>query len=176
MPHISRFQLQDSARSGFTQKKISLVKDVGLLVGGDEKDTPPPSKRSLGGEGESSGDPRLTTGFTVAGIATPSGLDNPVVYVTTAGITATFTHPWMRVAGSNSAIDITANPQVTRGTQSQVLTLECVGSAITLDHGNGLNLMGSTRFVMQSGATISLMYQSGATVWSEVSRTPFGGI
>ena len=78
MATISRFQLQDSHRDGFTRKKRSLVKDGAWKVGADELDTPPPSKRPLGGEGDVAQGAALTTNdFEVGDLVTPAGYDNP---------------------------------------------------------------------------------------------------
>lgn len=183
MARVSRFKLRDSERSGFTFKESQLRRDGGVLVGPDEYDQPPPSRQSLGGEGEVSGDPRNRDGY-VLGATTAQA--TTVYYITAAGgISATFrdpnatssedriTLPWMQIAGSNGAINITADPQITAGRDRQALTLECVGSNITLEDGTGLALMGDRPFTMTSGSIITFLYDTGGTgVWSETSRTP----
>jgi len=47
-----RFRKSTSDRSGFDYKKREMVKDGSSWVGPDEKDDPPPSRFSLGGEGD----------------------------------------------------------------------------------------------------------------------------
>lgn len=173
MPHISRFKRRNSDRSGFKFFEIELVKDGPWKVSQDEYDTPPPSKKSLGGEGDVSlGEIRDSS----ESLDIPTGLDNPVHFITAAaGITPDFNHPFMYVTGSNSDITLSANPQIVRGIEGQVLTLVGVGSSITVDNGTGLNLMGSNRFIITSGATLGLIYTSGGSVWNETFRTYYGG-
>lgn len=172
MPHISRFKKRVSDRSGFYYYELSMVKDGPFKIGTDEFDTPPPSKIPLGGEGDTSqGAMRSGADFSsISDTDIPSGFENPTVSVTAAGGITPNTHPFMLVTGSNVAVDITANPQIARGQQGDILTLWCVDSSITLDNGTGLNLMGSSRFVMTSGSVISFFFTSGGNVWNETSR------
>lgn len=176
MSHVSRFKRRDSDRSGFTFWELELKKDAPWLVHPDEYDTPSPSKKSLGGEGDISGSPRVsaTSAFFVADTAVPTDVDNPVVYVTAAGGITPSTHPFMLVTGSNVNVDITANPQITRGKEGQVLTLFCTDSRITLDHGTGLNMLGSAGYAMRSGDISVFFYHTGGTVWDETSRQRAG--
>ena len=106
---------------------------------------------------------------------TVNGLGNPEIYISAAGITATFTNPFMLVSGSNQAVTITANPRISSATQDAILTLWCVDSGITLQNGNGLAMMGSSTFNMTSGSVISFIFNTGATastnVWQETSRS-----
>lgn len=174
MPRISRFKRKASDRSGFYHYEIGLIKDGAYKVAPDEYDTPPPSKIPLGGEGDvAQGDMRSNSIFTIGNTATPSGYDNPTVYITAAGgIIASTTHPWMRITGSNNAVTISANPQITRGVQGQVLTLQCVDSTITLSHGTGVNLLGSApTLVLYSGQVATFYYSTGGTVWNETSHS-----
>ena len=171
MARVSRFKQRDSERSGFTALERELVKDKGRWVHPEELDAPPPSKRSLGGEGEiAQGQMRISTATTI-----PTEAENPTAYITAAGGITPNPHPYMRIAGSNAAVTITANPQIVAGKQSQVLTIFCVGSDVTLSHGTGFNLMGSSGFVMRSGAILNLMYGTADNVWQETSRLSYGG-
>lgn len=178
MAHISRFKKRASDRSGFYYYELGMVKQGPWKVGADEYDIPPPSKTPLGGEGDiAQGEQRPNSDFSsISTTDTPSGSDNPVVFITAAGGITPGTHPFMRIAGSNQAIDVTANPQIVRGIQSQQLALLCVGSSITLDNGTGLALMGSSRFIMNSGDVITFIYDTGNSVWWETSRQRGGGI
>lgn len=173
MPHVSRFRKRRSDRSGFDYYETQLVKDKGLWLTPEELDQPPPSKRSLGGEGDvTATGTRANSTFTVANAeTTPTELDNPTVYITAAGgITATKTHPWMQVTGSNAAVNISANPQISAGRERDVLTLRGVGSNITLENGAGLSMMGSVPFVLESGRTITFYYSTANNAWNETSR------
>ena len=173
MDRISRFKLRDSDRSGFTFKEQSLIKDGTWKVGAGERDTPPPSKLSLGGEGDASlGDALTANSFGVVQITSPpAAYDHPITYITAAGgITPSFVHPWMYVVGSLDTITVTANPQVGVGTEDKQLTLYGVGSSIRLSHGTGLILTGSAPMVLDSGDILTLMYSTGDTAWIETSR------
>ena len=177
MSRSYRFKVKDSDRSGFKYKQRELVKDGSFWVHPDELDEPAPSKISLGGEGDISGDTRSNSSFITTGTANILPVyDHPTFYITAAGgITPDFNHSYMRVTGSNSAVTITANPRIGSGTQSQHLTLFCTDSQITINHGNGVNLMASQNLVLQSGGIATFIYTSGGSVWNETSRTPRGG-
>ena len=172
-PRSQRFRKATSDRSGFDLKKINLIKDGGVMVSPAEFDTPPPSKIPLGGEGEISGEAR-DSDFTIENTAVVN--DNPEVFITAAGgITPAasirpMTHPFMRVTGSNAAINITADPQIVRGQQGDILSLLCTDFGITLDHGDGLNMMASAGFIMQSADIITFFYSTSNTAWNETSR------
>ena len=149
-----------------------MMKDGQLIVLPDEYDAPPPSKKSLGGEGDiSAGEARIGADFSsITETDIPTEVSNPVVYVTAAGGITPNPHPFMRLTGSNNAVTISADPQIVRGRQNQVLTLMGVGSDITIQNGTGLATMASAPFVISSGSVITFMYQSGGTVWQETSR------
>lgn len=176
MARISRFRKKDSERSGFTYKEQQLVLDEGVLVGPDEFDTPPPSKKSLGGEGE------VTPGNTRSDYEdyeTPDENQIKTQYVTTSGIRfdrksyessgETLPAGYFYIVGSNQEVNITANPQVSLGQQNDRLTLECVGSAVILENGSGLNLR--TIFRMDSGAILNLFFSATDNLWHETSRS-----
>ena len=170
MPHISRYKRRNDDRSGFKYYEIELVKDGPFKV--KQMDTPPPSRKSLGGEGDVSGEPRSNSDFSTSGTANILAVNQiPTTYVTAAGISPDFNHAGMYVTGSNASVDITADPQVVRGTEGQVLTLVGVGYPITFDNGTGLNLMGSAQFIMGSGGILGLIYTTGGSVWNETFRS-----
>ena len=174
MPRISRFKKRVSDRSGFDYFEIELVKEGPYKVGSSERDTPPPSRLPLGGEGDvSSSEIRSNSDFSsIATTNVPTGHDNPIVYITAAGgITPSTTHPWINISGSNAAVTITRNPQIIPGYQGQVLTLQGVGSGVTIAHGNGINMMGSLGSLqISSGIVITFVYTTGGSVWNEASR------
>ena len=176
MPHVSKFKKKSSDRSGFDFFEIGLVKDKTWKVSPDERDTPPPSKRSLGGEGDVSGSPRSNSQFaTQTGsslLDVPTEGENPIVYVVAANGVTPSTHPFMRISGSNATVDITADPQIARGREGQILSVICVDSGVRFDHGTGLNMVGSAGYMMRSGDVSVWMYHTGGTVWDEVSRSP----
>lgn len=168
MARHDRFKKKASDRSGFDYTKRELVKDGAYWVHPDERDEPPPSKLSLGGEGDiSRGDYFRSSTST----AIDAGHENPTFYITAAdGITPSYSHPYMRVTGSNSAITITADPRIAAGTEGKFLTLFCTDSSITMANGNGISLMGSATLRLNSGAIATFMFNTANNVWNETSR------
>lgn len=174
MAKIPRFQLYNDDRTGFTKKKVGLVKDGRWRVDGSELDMPPPSTKSLGGEGEiAQGALNPSDGFAITDLATAASLDNPVVAVTAAGgIQPSFVHPWMYVVGSNANVIVSANPQIAAGVEGDILGLVGAGSSVTLANGNGLSLVAGRPYRIDSGSILVLMYHTGASAaWYETSRT-----
>ena len=159
-----------------TARWLAGVKDGPWIVHGGERDQPPPSRRPLGGEGDVSGEPLADAGFALGVAATTASALNaiPTTYITAAGgIQPSFTFPWMRVSGSNAAVTVTAVPAIARGQQNQVLTLQCVDSAVTLSHGsaNAINFMDSRASLqMTSGLIVTFFFNTANQAWNEVSR------
>ena len=179
MAHLSRYKLRDSDRDGMTRREITLVKDGAFKVAGEEYDTPPPSKLSLGGQGDiSQGEALVANSFGITEItSTPLAYSNPITYITAAGgITASFAHPWMYVVGSLENINLTADPQITASVEDRQLTLYGVGSSITLEQGSGLVMAASAPMILDSGDLITFMYDTGDSVWIETSRNKGGGL
>ena len=168
MARSFRYKKRTSDFSGFDYLESEMVKEKGLWIGPDERDEPPPSKLSLGGEGEISRGEYFRVSSDIFTI--DASVDNPTVYVTADGGITPNLHPYMRVVGSNEAVNITANPQIAVGKEGQVLVLFGTGSSITLENGNGLALMGSSPFAINSGSVITFIYNSGNTAWNETSR------
>jgi hypothetical protein len=175
-----RFRKRDSDRSGFTHKEIELVKDKGKLVHPIEFDAPPPSDESLGGEGEAShGFTRNVSDNTIATVEAADENKLAVQVVTAAGGITTDERSYksgeplgfhqIQAAGAEATTDITADPQISAGRQSERMLVECVSNNIVLQDGNGLDLR--AQFNMDSGAMINLIYNSGNTVWVETSRS-----
>lgn len=163
-----RFRKRISDRSGFDYLEHEMIKEDGVWIGPDERDDPPPSKLSLGGEGDIS---RGTYFRDSTSTAIDADKENPTFYITAAaGINPTFSHPYMRVTGSNSAVTITANPRIVAGRESQVLTLFCTDSSITINNGNGVATMGSQNLRLDSGSVATFIFTTGANVWHETSR------
>ena len=168
MPRSNRFRKRTSDQSGFDYLEREMVKEKGLWIGPDERDEPPPSTKSLGGEGDiSRGDYFRSSTST----AIDADRENPTFYITAAaGITPNTTHPYMRVTGSNNAVTISANPRIAVGREGQVLTLFCTNSSITINNGNGVATMGSQNLRLDSGSVAVFMYSTGDSVWRETSR------
>ena len=173
MPRISRFKRRLDDRTGFKHWEIDLVKDGPWKVDGIEWDVPPPSKRSLGGEGDTSAvSLRSNSDATGASVIASSGTQLVVTYVdTTTTLSPLLVQSWMPVSGSLAAITLAQTPQIAAGQVRQVLTLQCVDSAITISDGSGVNLMGTTVIQLNSGSIITFTYDTGGSVWQETSRS-----
>ena len=170
MPNVSRFKRRNSDRSGFKHYEIDLIRDKGFLVAGNEFDTPPPSELPLGGEGDLSGDPRSSSDFTISNVNTAVP-DKPTYYITAAGgISADLSRAWMNVTGSNAAVTITSNPRISQGKESDILTLFCTDSQITIQNGNSVATVGSVPVVLTSGSYVTFIYNTSNTAWNETSR------
>lgn len=154
------------------------VLDQGLKVAPSGYDSPPPSKRSLGGEGDISGDPRPNSDFATASNVNviPPESANVVVSVNSSSSIAWNKEPVVLIAPALANQTMSVNPQVVPGTQSQQITLQCVGSNVTLLNGSGLTLY-TTRYLMRSGSLINLFYSQTDNTWHETSRgTLFGDL
>lgn len=168
MAKLNRFKKRTSDQSGFDYLEPEMIREKGFWIAPDERDEPPPSTKSLGGEGDiSRGDYFRSSTST----AIDSSRENPTFYITAAGgITPTYAHPYMRVTGSNQAVTITANPRIAVGAEGKVLTLFCTDSSITIQNGQGVSLMGSQNLVLTSGAVATFMYNTANNAWNETSR------
>lgn len=179
MAKKKRYLLRDSDRSGFTYLDIELVNDKGSLVGPDEFDMPPPSDRLYPGEGDiSPGDTRMF----YQSYTDPTAQAVHIQYVTAAGgINLFFTEDnsnfegtnsisgWFYIVGSNAAVAVTKNPQIVSANHGDQISLECIGSSITLSNGLGLRLYTNV-YTMNSGSQINLIYNATNGLWNETSR------
>lgn len=87
------------------------------------------------------------------------------------GITASQFCPLIYIV-NESAIDISANPQIAAGLfDGQLMTLvgQSDTNTLTLEDGNGLQLAGGSSFVMGAGDIIVLIYID--SLWREISRS-----
>jgi len=170
-----KYLLRDSDRSGFTHQNIELFLDNGVLVGGDEIDAPPPSNKMYPDEGGvSPGDVRsnptdysqqVATQVQYLAAASQINLNHQV---DNAGA-YTFNKSIVYVAGSNSTITLSSNPQIVASYQQDFLTLQGVGSSVILSNGRGLRLY-SSLLRLDSGSMVTFIYDSTGGVWCETSR------
>lgn len=172
---VSPYKKRLSDRSGFEYNQIEMVRDKGLLVGPDEFDSPPPNVQPIGGEGDIS--PGFVNPFYLS-------YTSNTVLVQTYYLTGLTSIPfltgydsdgeidtvdqWILVSGSNTAVTVSATPQVSAGQQNNQYTIQCVGSAVTLQNGNGLSLR--SIYKMNSGDILNLFYSQTDNLWHETSR------
>lgn len=185
-----RFKWWNSDRSGFqfgfqpiterpnayTRESGRPIKDRGSDVSPEEFDTPPLSKVSLGGEGDIGDGQRANSDFTTANAYIIPPESTKVIVYTSGQVVTWNTKPWVYVGGSNIHVTAVASPQVAQGSQSQQITLLCIGSNITFINGSGLTL-NTSRYVMSSGSILNLFYSSTDNTWHETSRgSQFGDL
>lgn len=92
--------------------------------------------------------------------------------VATAGIK--ITNNLMRIKSSTGApITITANPQISNGSDGQLLILEGLDNTATIQivNGSGLALAGGVAFVIGNNDTIRLIFNKNKGLWLELSRS-----
>ena len=172
-----RYLLRDSDRSGFTYRNVELVLDEGNLVGGDEFDAPPPSKKLFPAEGEvSPGDTRSDY----------TSYSNPVAtqpVVQTIGATDqikldkqtdnanqyTYIQSIAYVDGVTDGVAITSNPQVVASNHGDFLVVQGAGTSFVLRTGYGLRLY-TDIISMTSGRQLNLIYDATNSLWTETSR------
>lgn len=165
------FKPLTSYPNAYTRESGRPVLDKGLKVAPQEFDSPPPSKRSLGGEGDISGDVRANSDFATASnvYVIPPQSAKVIVSVNSSSSISWNTEPVVYIAPALANQTMAINPQVVPGTQSQQITLECVGSSVTLLNGSGLTLY-SARYKMDSGSLLNLFYSQTDNTWHETSR------
>ena len=140
-----KYKLRDSDRSGFTFKEIQLVKDKGSLVGPDEFDMPPPSNKPTGGEGITlNPDARInSTSYAPLNsrVTQLVNSSNGITFLSDSDSQGKFdtNNQWFYVAGKSLVTDIACNPQISRGYQNAILTVQCVSNRIILENSNGLD-------------------------------------
>lgn len=175
MAKQKRYRLRDSDRSGFTYREIELVKDKGSLVGPDEFDAPPPSNQSTGGEGDmdrsgirADWDSFDQVNFRPSQTVSPSGGITFNLIPDSAGKNDP-NNQWVYISGVSAQTVVTVNPQVSRGRQNSIMTIQCVSNSVVLRSGSGLAL--NRLFNMDSGAILNIIYNATDNLWHETSRS-----
>ena len=170
MPRISRFLKFTSNRSGFDGMRIGMVKDGPFIVNPDEYDQPPPSKLSLGGEGDRAVGQPANLAFVIASASAPTTDIRVQVLLASSQINPSTTDPWIRISGSGGSVDLTSNPQMTAGRQGQIQTIQCTSNNVTIDDGTGFDLGVQGVFNMGSGAVLTCVFTTANILWFEIYR------
>ena len=159
-----------SGPNAYTRESGRPTRDNNLEVAPSEFDSPPPSKKPLGGA-DVSGSPRGNSNFSTDSnvYVIPPESVNVVVSVTSSSSIAWNLQPVVLISGSLTNLTMAVNPQIVQGAQSQQITLQCVGSNITLLNGSGLTL-NTSQYRMTSGSLINLFYSATDNTWHETSR------
>lgn len=105
-----------------------------------------------------------------AGLSPVNGqIDEFRVSKGTARWFSNFDPPTSEYAPPPVAVDITKNPQISRGQQNSMLTLQSVGDPFILENGNGLSMR--SVFTMDSGSILNMIYNATDNLWYETSRS-----
>jgi len=172
------FQPVTSYPNAYTRESGKPVKDKNTVVAPSEFDSPPPSKKSLGGEGEigsgarADSDPATPSNAYVI----PPESQKVIAYVNSSSSIAWNNKPTVYIAGSNAAQVMSVNPQIVPGTQGLYIALECVGSSVTLRNGSGITVDFNQSFIkMDSGGIATLLFNATDNTWHMTSFNPTGG-
>lgn len=173
------FQPITSPPNAYTRESGKPVSDGGLKVSPTSFDTPPPSKQPLGGEGDISGDPRSNSDF-----ATPSNVyiippesTKVIVSVNSSTAIAWNDQPIVYITGALTNMTMSVNPQIVRGTQGQIISMQGVGSSVALVNGSGITVDFNQALVtMDSGDIGTFIYNATDSTWHMITFTKDGGL
>jgi len=167
----ARLQLYDCDRCGFTYKKITLVRQLGMLLCPGCTDNLSRIKKPR---------PRFFSPRDSSNTVTP--VNEPTIFSISAGTGIDFLGQsreytregsrrvfHMRIVGNGGAIDITAVPQIVEGLDGDILTLTGTSNTNTvkLEDSGTLALIGGLPAVLGDGDTITFVFNatsSGTTV------------
>ena len=167
------FQPLTSPPNAYGRESGRPVKDNGVMVSPDEYDQPPPSTKSLGGEGE------IGTGVRANAETTATPFDGliPVNY-----LISTSTIPWNQdnipvyVTGSLTTVTLGNNP-LSNGIHGLYISVQGVGSSVTINSGNGITIdFNKPSVVLDSGGIATLIYNATDSTWHITSFNAQGGI
>ncbi len=165
------FQPLTSPPNAYTRESGRPVRDNGIQVAPDEFDQPPPSTKPLGGEGEIGTGARANSNFAVDSnvYLVPQESTIPTVSVNSSTSVSWNTYQVVYIAGALAPQVMSVNPQVQLGQQNQQVCFMCVGSPITFINGSGL-VLHTSRYVMNSGSILNIIYNATDSLWYETSR------
>lgn len=155
------------------------VKDNGIQVCPSEYDQPPPSTKPLGG-------PEIGTGArNNSSFATDSNIYYippesviPVQYLTSSSkISWNQDNVPFYITGSMSNVTLGNNP-INSGIQGLYISLQGVGSSVTINSGNGVtfDFINTPSIKISSGTIVTLIYNSTDSTWHVTSVNNNGGL
>ena len=158
--------------NAYTREAGRPVRDHGIQVAPDEYDQPPPSNKPLGGEGE------IGTGARDNSQTTTAVNPIPVYYLTSSSkIPWTTENIPVLITGSNQAVTLGNNP-LNPGTPQLYISVQGVGSGVTINSGNGITFDFARRssLTIGSGSIATLIYNATDSTWHVTSFTAQGAI
>lgn len=171
------FQPITSKPNNYSRESGKPIDQAGLKVSPLSYDTPPPSKQSLGGEGDISGDPRPDSNPLPASDAfvIPPESRNVIVNVDSSSSISWNTQPIVYLFNTVN-LTMSVNPQIVPGQQGQLIAAQCVGSSITLKSGSGITFdFVASQLRMSSGGIVTLLYNATDSTWHVTSFNQYGG-
>lgn len=171
------FQPITSKPNAYSRESGKPLDQAGLKVAPLSYDTPPPSKKSLGGKGDVSGDPRANSNPSPASDAfiVPPESTRITVLVTSSSSIAWNNEPIVYLSTSVN-LTMAVNPQLLSGFQGQQIAIQCVNSSITLKSGSGITFdFSASQVKMNSGSIGTMLYNATDNTWHMTSFNPQGG-
>lgn len=165
------FQPLTSYPNDYSRESGRPVIDNGIQVAPDEFDQPPPSTKSLGGEGE------IGTGARSNSTDVNDSVPTKVQYLTSTSIIGwNYDNSPIYISGSNSTVTLGTIP-LAIGPNGTYISLYCVGSSVTINSGNGItfDFINRPSIRMNSGGIITLISNATDSTWHITSFNPTGG-
>lgn len=159
--------------NAYTRESGRPVRDNGIQVAPDEYDQPPPSNKPLGGEGEIGTGARENS-TDVYDVENPI----PIYYLSSSSkIPWTTDNIPVLITGSNQAVTLGNNP-LNPGTPQLYISIQGVGSGVTINSGNGITFDFERRpsLTINSGSIATLIYNATDSTWHVTSFNPQGAI
>jgi len=164
--------------NAYTREAGRPVYDNGILVAPDEYDQPPPSQKPLGGEGEIGTGARANSNPAVDAdvyIVPPESLIGVQYLTASTKVGWTYDNVPTYITGSNQAVTLDANP-LNPGTHNLYISLQGVGSSVTINSGNGITIdFNKPSVTLGSGGVATLIYNATDSTWHITSFNPQGG-
>jgi len=82
-------------------------------------------------------------------------------------------NPFSMTEAGETIVDISKNPQIAAGEKhGELLTIHHITNLpkLQITNGRGVSLMGGGKYIMGSGDTLTLVYQTDNSIWQETSR------
>lgn len=166
------FQPLTSAPNEYSRESGRPVSDKGVLVSPDEYDTPPPSTKSLGGQGE------IGSGARANSTDVNDAVPTQVQYLTSLSqIAWNYDNAPFYVTGSNQAVTLGNNP-LALGPDGTYISVMGVGFGVTINSGNGItfDFINRPSIKLNSGSIATLISNASDSTWHVTSFNPNGGL
>ena len=163
-----------SRPNDYTREAGRPVRDNGIQVAPDEFDTPLPSTKSLGGEGEIGTGARANS--TDVNDIPPESVTRVQYLVASTKIQWNQDNIPLYVVGSLNNVTLDANP-LSNGIQGLYISIQGVGSSVTINSGNGISIdFNKSNIRLDSGGIATLIYNATDSTWHITSFNAQGAV